>query len=216
MAAGANQIKGTEERSGLITDNVRKNPLRIVIRYAVWIFFTLLIIYLLLNVAIAYLQFAQADSQYGTRVPAGVIERAQNVSDKIETITRYVWDFFVPFLQLALLFLIIDWLLTRFGIDVLSKGRSFDWNIQTVIALIVISAFAIAALAGLNGVGALKDVALVVVGFYFGSQKRRTEIETGKDKIKIEEEHENPITLERSKDKGAESGKGEADSTKET
>jgi hypothetical protein len=62
--------------------------------------------------------------------------------------------------------------------------------------LIVISAFAIAALAGLDGAGSLKDVALVVVGFYFGSQRRRTEIQTDKDKVTIEEDRRNPVTVE--------------------
>ena len=178
-------------------DVQRKNPLRIVIRYAVWIFLLLLLIYVLLNVAVATLQYLQADSSYGTtKIPNTVVERVQHVSDQIETVTGYVWRFFVPFLQLALLFLIIDWLLTRFGIDVLSKGKQFDWNIQTIIALIVISAFAIAALAGLDGAGSLKDVALVVVGFYFGSQRRRTEIQTDKDKVTIEEDRRNPVTVE--------------------
>lgn len=206
-------VKG-ETPSPLI-DSPRKNPLRLVIRYAIWIFLALLFIYILLNAAVATLQYLQADPTYNARIPGVVVERVQHVSDQIEIITGYVWRLFVPFIQLALLFLIIDWLLTRFGIDVLSKGRQFDWNIQTIIALIVISAFAIAALAGLDGVSSLKDVALVVVGFYFGSQRRRTEIDTGKGKVTVEDERRNAVTVE-VKDKGQEGSTEDAESGKDS
>jgi hypothetical protein len=178
----------TGQGGDAVSDSPRKNPLRTVIRYAVWIFLTLLLIYVLLNAAVAELQYLKADSAYATKITPEVIARVQHVSDRIETITGYAWEFFVPFLQLALLFLIIDWLLTRFGIDVLSRKIKLDWSIQTVIALIVISAFAIAALGGLQGVGSLKDVALVVVGFYFGSQRKLTEIQTPGGTVSTREE----------------------------
>src|ERR687890_1251569 len=191
---GAEKTKETERAgSEAFTDSRRKNPLRTVITYAVLIFLTLLLIYVLLNAAVAELQYLKADSAYATRITPEVIDRVQHVSDRIEIITGYAWEFFVPFLQLALLFLIIDWVLTRFGIDVLSRRIKLDWSIQTIIALIVISAFAIAALGGLQGVSSLKDVALVVVGFYFGSQS--TEIETGRGKVRIKDERRNAVTV---------------------
>ena len=43
---------------------------------------------------------------------------------------------------------------------------------------------------GLTGLDALKDLALVVVGFYFGTQRRSIETQTGAGKITVVEEHE--------------------------
>jgi len=46
------------------------------------------------------------------------------------------------------------------------------------------------------GLGALKDVALVVVGFYFGTQKRVVELETKACKMREVIEHSNPVPRE--------------------
>jgi hypothetical protein len=59
-----------------------------------------------------------------------------------------------------------------------------------------------------EGVGALRDIALVVVGFYFGSQRRVLEIETQQGKIKQVIEHENPAIVAEAKPGAPKSGIG--------
>lgn len=55
------------------------------------------------------------------------------------------------------------------------------------------------ALSGVEGAHMLKDVALVVVGFYFGTQKRTTEVINGENKTITSEEHINERTIEENK-----------------
>jgi len=87
--------------------------------------------------------------------------------------------FISPLLQLSLVLLILIGLARYFNIEIprglagFQRGALSSMNtIQALIALIIVSAFCIAALAGLDGAGSLKDLALVVVGFYFGSRRR--------------------------------------------
>lgn len=47
----------------------------------------------------------------------------------------------------------------------------FGGNVQAILAIVIIIAFAISAIGAVGQTSALKDVALVVVGFYFGSRK---------------------------------------------
>jgi hypothetical protein len=68
-----------------------------------------------------------------------------------------------------------DWLIGR--LRTMSETPAFEWNVQAIIAIIVVSAYAITQTFGLGvdeggraGEG-LKDIALVVVGFYFGTQR---------------------------------------------
>lgn len=70
---------------------------------------------------------------------------------------------------------------------------------QTIIALVIMVAFALAALSGIEGAAMLKDVALVVVGFYFGTQKRTNEIVNGDKRHTIIEEHTNDREKEEQK-----------------
>jgi hypothetical protein len=183
-----------ESKGSNLFDEESRKPLRIIIRYALLVFILLFLFYLALNTTAIVLEYQKTATQNPDNLRIA-IERINKLSDEIAVISGYVWNLFVPFLQLTLLFFVIDWLLNRFGIDALSKKAKLDWNIQTVIALIVISAFAIAALAGLDGLSSLKDVALVVVGFYFGSQKNFTKIQTDKGKISTFEEHENSTPI---------------------
>lgn len=84
------------------------------------------------------------------------------------------------------------------GISLMAGANAFrgiEWNTQTLIAVIVVGAFAAAALGGLTvGLGALKDVALVVVGFYFGTQRRTIDIQTDRGKLHEVIEHDNPCS----------------------
>ena len=115
--------------------------------------------------------------------------------EQIQYIASAAWSFIQPFMQLIVVLVIIDWLLNKWGISFQSKANSFHWNIQTIIGIVIIGSFCIAALGGITtGIGALKDLALVVVGFYFGSQKKTVDFEKDGEKTIITEEHENGIS----------------------
>ncbi len=58
-------------------------------------------------------------------------------------------------------------------------------NVQALIAIIIVSSVCIAALAGVREVNALKDLALVVVGFYFGSRRRPVDIDSQTDGVPV-------------------------------
>jgi hypothetical protein len=53
---------------------------------------------------------------------------------------------------------IISWLLDRFGVNLQSKVFQFEWNAQTLIALLVIGEFTIAALGTLSGRSTWEDL----------------------------------------------------------
>ena len=57
----------------------------------------------------------------------------------------------------------------RFG---LPSELTLGTNVQALLAIVLILAFAVSAIGGVGDTGSLKDIALVVVGFYFGSRKR--------------------------------------------
>ncbi len=110
--------------------------------------------------------------------------------------------------QLFVVLVVVEWFLKRMGLSFRSSSilKGLEWNTQTIIAVVVITAFSIAALAGLTtGLGALKDVALVVVGFYFGTQKRVVEIESERGKIREVVEHENPVAVQERSQQGGRS-----------
>lgn len=119
------------------------------------------------------------------------IELLRSIADDTRLLGLSVFEFVRPFLQLVIILIILEWLLNRFGLSLTKEAFKLDWNIQTIIALVVIIAFSLAALSGVAGAGMLKDVALVVVGFYFGSQKKTFELTKGSDKITTTEEHSN-------------------------
>lgn len=53
------------------------------------------------------------------------------------------------------------------------KDIAFNTNIQALLAIVLILAFAVSAIGNVGDTSVLKDIALVVVGFYFGTRKRQ-------------------------------------------
>lgn len=95
-------------------------------------------------------------------------DRAQLVRDALERSAVPLWEFARPLLQLALLLFIAKSAVEYFGQRWSLDAFGIQWDIRSLIAIIVVSVFSVAALAGSDATGALKDVALVVIGFYFG------------------------------------------------
>lgn len=95
-------------------------------------------------------------------------------------------------LQLIIILIILAWALDRFGIRFSSIEAKVEWNTQSILAMVIVVAFALAALGGMDrGATLLKDLALVVVGFYFGTQRKMIEIDPQTGKIRTVEEHSN-------------------------
>lgn len=104
----------------------------------------------------------------------GGIDRVRIISDRISIISSESWKFVRPLLQLAFIILIFQFLIERFGPGAESlKFVAADF--KSLLALIVVCAFCLASLSGSEGAGSLKDVALVVIGFYFGGLSKKPE-----------------------------------------
>jgi hypothetical protein len=109
--------------------------------------------------------------------PAEIANALIPISRSLETIGWGLATFAKPLLQLAIVLLILLEAGKRLGIisDQTTIAGTYDrilgsTSIQAAIALIIVVAVSIAALAG-NQTDVLKDLALVVVGFYFGTRK---------------------------------------------
>ncbi len=134
------------------------NPLRILIRAGIWGTVIIILAYIGLHIA------ALIDLDYNR------VQVYNMVSGQIESVVLTVWDFIRPFLQIIILMAIVDWIFRRIGIDIKSRTE-LHWNAPAIISFVVIGAFALAALTGMEGASYMKDVVLVVVGFYFGTQR---------------------------------------------
>jgi hypothetical protein len=89
-----------------------------------------------------------------------------------------LWELIQPVLQLALLLAVLLFFYRNSGMaQRFAETRSFGsaFNTQSAIALIIIGSFAVAALTRPEAATQLKEIALVVVGFYFGTRQRRGE-----------------------------------------
>jgi hypothetical protein len=92
--------------------------------------------------------------------------------------------FIAPVLQLALVLAVLIGVAERLGVlrgTALSSQSlsavTTSGNIQALIAIIIVVALAISALGNIGEVGTLKDLALVVIGFYFGTRRHQGELE---------------------------------------
>jgi hypothetical protein len=92
--------------------------------------------------------------------------------------------FVAPIVQLVVIVWVLLAAAEKFGFT----QEKRDWsgfaalgtsnNVQAFIAVAIIGALVIGVLGGIRGVDTLKDIALVVVGFYFGTRQGRAAIET--------------------------------------
>jgi hypothetical protein len=157
----------------------QRNPLLSVLRWSVFVFLLLLLTY------VGITAWAALD----TNPDHHAVQAILLVSNS--SLAKNAWDFARPLLQLMVVLVIVDWVLHRLGVRLDSGVRHFEWNVQAIIAIIVVAAYAVAELGGI-GNGGLKDIALVVVGFYFGTQRRSSETDVQGGKTRLVEEHINP------------------------
>jgi MFS family permease len=98
-------------------------------------------------------------------------QRIDRVENLLTNGALNAWTFAMPLLQLVVVLLVLEWFGERLGFRMKLQELGLTWNIQTLIAIVVIVSFCIAALGGIRGVSDLKDIALAVIGFYFGSRQ---------------------------------------------
>lgn len=94
---------------------------------------------------------------------------AQEAVHTIQEVTRESWSFGRPLLQLLVVLVLLQWFAVKSNLRIPAAFTTFAWDARLVVALLVIVTFCIAALAGFAD--GLKEAALVVLGFYFGSLK---------------------------------------------
>lgn len=143
-----------------------KNPLKLIVGWTILVFILLFVFYAALKILLLNDPSLSSNSIL------------TDVTRSLESAATTYWVFISPLLQLSIVLVIIEWILAKLGISLTSKPQNIQWNVQTIIALVIICAFAIAALADIKGASYLKDMALVVVGFYFGSQKQNVSTQT--------------------------------------
>jgi hypothetical protein len=103
----------------------------------------------------------------------GSVQHLNDVRALVASVGTNAWTFAQPLLQLIIVLMILEWIFARAGIRLRINEIATDWNVQTFIAGLIIITFCIAALAGLTGaIGYLKEIVLIVVGFYFGRSAR--------------------------------------------
>lgn len=99
---------------------------------------------------------------------------------------------FGPVIQLAFVVTILlhaaekTGLLQRDASSSLFSRISAASNIQAFIAIVIVVSLAIAALSGVGDISVLKDLALVVVGFYFGT-KRQSDADAASREIAVQD-----------------------------
>lgn len=119
---------------------------------------------LIVLVAVVFVEFQMIDPQHPTQL--------DTIHALLLGFGATAWEFAKPLLQLIIVLTIVDWLLGRLGVRIRLENLSSTWSIQTFIAGAIISTFCIAALASIPAVGYLKDVVLIVIGFYFGTRAK--------------------------------------------
>jgi len=101
---------------------------------------------------------------------AAQAEKYRAMKDTISGIGGSGWRFVSPLLQLIIVLLILEWFAQRLGLGFKLSDIGGAANVQVLIAVFVIGAYCLAVLGGIPGADSLKEIALIVVGFYFGSR----------------------------------------------
>jgi hypothetical protein len=113
------------------------------------------------------------------------LRQAQNaLFNSGNAVIASLWPVMEPALQFGAILAILLYAAERIGLtnnQQLKVAGSNAAGIQPMIALIVVGAFSLSALTGLGGSreADLKDIALVVVGFYFGTRRRDADSDEG-------------------------------------
>ena len=135
-------------------------PLQKVLRNTKILFFTVLAAYVSLTVALALDYDPMRQSIY------------QRLLDQIKDIAILIYDFAHPFVIVILIVLLLKWLMKKFDLNIKIPPLK-EWNIFNLVLMMVLTSFVVSALGGIGGTPYLKDLSLVVIGFYCGIYQRK-------------------------------------------
>ncbi|MEM1290473.1 MAG: hypothetical protein AAGH67_03195 [Cyanobacteria bacterium P01_H01_bin.162] len=147
----------------VFTNRTEKLP-QVILAFAIDVFLLLLVLYFGMLIA----SVLPLPPQYGE-----LQDRLPGLAAQINSIGRIAWDFLEPILQILAILAILDWLFSKIGFSLTRNRIQLELNTQNIIAFTVIGGFTIAALMGDESAARLlKDLALVVIGFYFGTRNK--------------------------------------------
>ncbi len=95
-------------------------------------------------------------------------ERRKFVEARLTRVSTEAWAFARPLLQTAALLLIVLAVLAALNINLAGPPTFLGGDFKALLAATIVGALALAVLANSPSASLLKDLALVVVGFYFG------------------------------------------------
>jgi hypothetical protein len=103
--------------------------------------------------------------------------QAHDTQQLILVIGSQIWVFARPLLQLVVVLLIVEYFADKAGWKLSPHHLARTWDTRTVVAVFIIATYCIAALSGLDDHYGVKDIVLVVIGFYFGTTRKPGELE---------------------------------------
>jgi hypothetical protein len=143
-------------------------PIRMMLRWLILPLILLVFLYLISVGSSFFLAGLSGQPSTGTAIADGMRQQLGDAAYE-------VWSFVRPLLQLGMVLLIVYSFVRALGIDVGLKTLPQNISIQALLAFLVVSAFALASFLSRDPASGLKDLALVVVGFYFGTKARDQE-----------------------------------------
>lgn len=142
---------------------------------------------IIVSVIIAGIVFAQLlfmetpneqSVNFGALAPiASLTTQADEIFKGVQVLLAGVWGFLKPILQLMIVIALLRWLLFSQQGQLSSQIRSLLADVPSVIAILVISAICLVTILGADIPPALANVALVIVGFYFGQERQKGRLE---------------------------------------
>jgi hypothetical protein len=98
--------------------------------------------------------------------------QARETKALVISVGSQVWIFARPLLQLIVVLLVIEYFADKAGWKLSPHHLALTWDTRTIVAVVIIATYCIAALSGLEDHYGIKDIVLVVIGFYFGTTRK--------------------------------------------
>jgi hypothetical protein len=138
------------------------------ISWVMWALSLLAVVYVALYAVQLFLKYKAGTQQQSIFRDADPI--LNQVGMDLRLAISAVWHFLRPILQVIIVLFIAWWFMKTIGIDQTFLAQIKADDVKTLLAVIVIGTFCLAAFLSDNPASWLKDLALVVIGFYFGTK----------------------------------------------
>ncbi len=98
----------------------------------------------------------------------------KTVENQLLELATVIWSFIKPFLQVVFCIIVLDYALKKFNIQPKFKMNlsEYDFKLKfpSLLLFFVVFAFAITVFYEIENAKGLKEIALVIIGYYFGTQ----------------------------------------------